>query len=64
MDRLRLLRLLLGRVVVAVVLIAPVWGGAWWYVTHTPRTYATEVFMINSVRGWVPLVVSRAVDAP
>jgi len=50
-DRFRLLRLVLGRLLVAIVLIAPVWGIAWWYVTYTPPTYATEVFMILPGEG-------------
>lgn len=33
------------------MLIAPVWGMAYSYVAHTPRTYATDVFMILPGEG-------------
>ena len=51
MSRRGLIGVFLRRAVVAVLLIAPVWGMAYWYVTHTPETYATDVFMILPGEG-------------
>lgn len=46
-----LLLLALRRLAVAALLIAPVWGIAWWYMAHTPLTYASEVFMVLPGEG-------------
>ena len=36
---------------IAIMLIAPVWGMAWAYVTYTPKSYSTEVMMILPGEG-------------
>jgi len=47
----RLIGVFLFRVLVAILLIAPIWGLAYAYVTYAPKTYATEIFMILPGEG-------------
>ncbi len=47
----RLIGLVLRRSLVAIFLIAPIWGLAYAYVTYAPKTYATDIFLILPGEG-------------
>ena len=51
MSASRLIGVFLFRVFVAILLIAPIWGLAYSYMTFAPKTYATEIFMILPGEG-------------